>query len=301
MSIIESIPNISEGRRPEVIEAAGGRGPCDRRACGCSTTPPTPAHNRSVFTLAGDADALKAATIALFEQALAAIDLRSTRASTRGSAPSTWSPSCRSRGSTMAECVALATDVAATVAERFGLPVYLYEEASANPARQEPRGHPARRVRRAGGEDGARTDGRPTSAPRRPTRPPAPRSSARACRSSPTTSTCSTDRLDVAKKIAAAIRQSSGGLRYVKAMGIALEDRGIVQVSMNLTNYEKTPIFRVFELVKREAERYGVNDARERNRRTGAGGGADRRRRSTTCRSNGSGAEQMLENKLRGD
>jgi glutamate formiminotransferase len=68
-----------------------------------------------------------------------------------------------------------------------------------------------------------------------------------------------TNRLDVAKKIAAAIRQSSGGLRYVKAMGIDLADRGIVQVSMNLTNFEKTPIFRVFELVKREAERHGVS------------------------------------------
>ena len=67
-----------------------------------------------------------------------------------------------------------------------------------------------------------------------------------------------TDRLDVAKKIASAIRMSSGGFRFVKAMGIALEDRGIVQVSMNLTNYEKTPIFRVFEVVKREAARYGV-------------------------------------------
>jgi len=67
------------------------------------------------------------------------------------------------------------------------------------------------------------------------------------------------NRLDVAKKIASAIRMSSGGLRYVKAMGIPLEDRGLVQVSMNLTNYEKTPIFRVFDLVKREAERYGVS------------------------------------------
>jgi glutamate formiminotransferase len=68
-----------------------------------------------------------------------------------------------------------------------------------------------------------------------------------------------TDRLDVARKIAAAIRHSSGGYRFVKAMGIKLEERGIVQVSMNLTNYEKTPIFRVFETVKREAERYGVS------------------------------------------
>ena len=68
-----------------------------------------------------------------------------------------------------------------------------------------------------------------------------------------------TDRLDVAKKIAAAIRFSSGGFRHVKAMGITLEERGIVQVSMNLTNYEKTSMFRVFEVVKREAARYGVS------------------------------------------
>jgi glutamate formiminotransferase len=67
-----------------------------------------------------------------------------------------------------------------------------------------------------------------------------------------------TDRIDVAKKIATAVRMSSGGLRFVKAMGLSLEDRGIVQVSMNLTNFEKTPIFRVFDLVKREAARYGV-------------------------------------------
>ena len=67
-----------------------------------------------------------------------------------------------------------------------------------------------------------------------------------------------TDRLDVAKKIAAAIRHSSGGLRYVKAMGVKLDDRNLAQVSMNLTNYEKTPVFRVFEMVTREAERYGV-------------------------------------------
>jgi glutamate formiminotransferase len=68
-----------------------------------------------------------------------------------------------------------------------------------------------------------------------------------------------TDRLDVARKIAAAIRFSSGGFRFVKAMGVRLADRGIVQVSMNLTNHEKTPIFRVFDVVKREAARYGVS------------------------------------------
>ena len=67
-----------------------------------------------------------------------------------------------------------------------------------------------------------------------------------------------TSRLDIAERIAAAIRFSSGGFRYVKAIAVRLEDRGIVQVSMNLTHFERTPIFRVFEAVKREAARYGV-------------------------------------------
>ena len=157
----------------------------------------------------------------------------------------------------MADCVALARDVAASVAERFGVPVYLYEEASTNPARQEPRRHPARRVRGARPEDGAGRMGAGL-------RPAAPHPSAGASvigARMPLIAyniNLQTDRLDVAKKIAAAIRHSSGGLRYVKAMGFALEDRGIVQVSMNLTNYEKTPIFRVFDLVRREAARYGV-------------------------------------------
>ena len=106
-----------------------------------------------------------------------------------------------------------------------------------------------------------------------------------------------TDRLDVAKKIAAAIRLSSGGLRFVKAMGIALEDRGIVQVSMNLTNYEKTPIFRVFELVKREAARYGVACSRARS-----SGSCPRRRwspRQWYLQLEGFTGDQVLENKLR--
>jgi glutamate formiminotransferase len=67
-----------------------------------------------------------------------------------------------------------------------------------------------------------------------------------------------TDRLDVAKAIAAAVRFSSGGLPFVKAMGVALQDRGLVQVSMNLTNYEQTPIVRAFDAVKAEAGRHGV-------------------------------------------
>ena len=159
----------------------------------------------------------------------------------------------------MDECVQLAKAIAAEVAARFQLPIYLYEEASTNAGPQEPRGHPPRRVRRPGREDGDSPDWAPDFGPAAPH--PSAGASVIGARM-PLIAyniNLATNRLDVAKKIAAAIRMSSGGLRYVKAMGIPLDDRGIVQVSMNLTNYEKTPIFRVFELVKREAARYGVS------------------------------------------
>ena len=157
----------------------------------------------------------------------------------------------------MAECVALAKDVGAAVAERFGVPVFLYEEASANPARKN-----LEDIRRGEFEGLAAKMASPGWAP--DFGPAAPHPSAGASvigARMPLIAyniNLNTDRLDVAKKIAAAIRHSSGGLRYVKAMGVKLEDRNLAQVSMNLTNYEKTPIFRVFEMVKREAARYGV-------------------------------------------
>ena len=144
------------------------------------------------------------------------------------------------------------------MASRFGVPVYLYEEASTNPARKN-----LEDIRRGEFEGLAAKMASPGWAP--DFGPAAPHPSAGASvigARMPLIAyniNLNTDRLDVAKKIAAAIRHSSGGFRYVKAAGFKLEDRGIVQVSMNLTNYEKTPIFRVFETVKREAERYGVS------------------------------------------
>ncbi len=157
----------------------------------------------------------------------------------------------------MDACVALAKDVARAVAARFGVPIYLYEEAAASPARRN-----LEDIRRGEFEGLAAklaTEGwAPDFGPA--TAHPSAGASVIGARM-PLVAyniNLNTNRLDVAKRIAAAIRQSSGGFRYVKAAGFELTDRGIVQVSMNLTNYEKTPIFRVFEAVKREAERYGV-------------------------------------------
>jgi glutamate formiminotransferase len=210
-----------------------------------------------VFTMAGDADAIKAAVLAIYEQALAAIDLRTHTGEHPRLGAVDVVPFVPIEGVTMDACVDLAKDVGREVATRFGVPVFLYEEASANPARKN-----LEDIRRGEFEGLAAKMSTTLWAP--DFGPAAPHPSAGASvigARMPLIAyniNLNTDRLDVARKIAAAIRHSSGGFRYVKAAGFELKDRGIVQVSMNLTNYEKTPIFRVFETVKREAERYGV-------------------------------------------
>jgi glutamate formiminotransferase len=256
MPIIESIPNVSEGRRADVIERLADsirRVPGARLLDQSSDT----SHNRSVFTLAGDATALEAAIIALFESAVDAIDLRQHRGEHPRLGAVDVVPFVPIEGVTMADCVALAKRVGAAVAERFHVPVFLYEEASTTPLRKN-----LEDIRRGEFEGLAAKLSSPDWTPDFGAATPHPSAGATVIGARlPLIAyniNLNTDRLDVAKKIAAAIRHSSGGLRFVKAMGVKLEDRNLAQVSMNLTNYEKTPVFRVFEMVKREAERYGV-------------------------------------------
>ena len=257
MPIIECVPNISEGRRADVID---GIAEVLRTVPGLRVldVQSDASHNRSVFTLAGDAEAMRAGVPKLFEHALAAIDLRSHKGEHPRLGAVDVVPFIPIEGVTMDACVQLAKTVAADVAARFSLPIYLYEDASSNPARKN-----LEDIRRGEFEGLAAKMTQPAWAP--DYGPATPHQTAGAAvigARMPLVAyniNLATDRLDVAKQIASAIRMSSGGLRYVKAMGIALDDSGIVQVSMNLTNYEKTPIFRVFDLVKREAARYGVN------------------------------------------
>ena len=257
MAIIESIPNVSEGRRQDVIEKLIGAisGTPGVRLLDHSSDA---SHNRSVFTLVGDAPSLKAATLALFDAAVAGIDLRSHHGEHPRLGAVDVVPFVPIEGATMADCVALAKDVGAAVAERFGVPVFMYEDASENPARKN-----LEDIRRGEFEGLAAKMATPGWKP--DFGPAVPHESAGASvigARMPLIAyniNLNTNRLDVAKKIASAIRHSTGGLRFVKAMGVMLEDRGIAQVSMNLTNYQKTPVFRVFEMVKREAARYGVS------------------------------------------
>jgi glutamate formiminotransferase / 5-formyltetrahydrofolate cyclo-ligase len=256
MSLIECVPNVSEGRRAEIVAAmadAVARVPGVRLLDHSSD----PSHNRSVFTLLGDGPGLEAAMMTLFERAVADIDLRSHRGEHPRVGAVDVVPFVPIEGATMADCVALAKSVGAAVANRFSVPVYLYEEASTNPARRN-----LEDIRRGEFEGLAGKMASQGWAPDFGDPKPHPTAGATVIGARmPLIAyniNLATDRLDVAKKIAAAIRFSSGGFRYVKAMGVALQDRGVVQVSMNLTNYEKTPIFRVFEVVRREAARYGV-------------------------------------------
>jgi len=255
--IIECVPNISEGRRANVVAGIvdAVRNIPGARLLDYSSDA---SHNRSVITIAGDAAPLKAAVLALFEAAVAAIDLRAHTGEHPRMGAVDVVPFVPIDGVTMEDCVALATDTARSVAERFAVPVYLYEEAATNPLRKNL--EDIRRGEFEGLAGKMASDGwAPDFGPATPH--PSAGASVIGARM-PLIAyniNLNTDRLDVAKKIAAAVRFSSGGFRFVKAMGVTLADRNIVQVSMNLTNYEKTPILRVFDAVRREAERYGVS------------------------------------------
>ena len=256
MAIIECIPNLSEGRRQDVIDA------CAQAIRGAGVhlldVKSDASHNRTVYTFAGDAPAVRAAVLALFAAAVPAIDLRSHSGEHPRLGAVDVTPFVPIEGVTMAECVALAKSVGEEIGRQFGVPVFLYEEAASTPARRN-----LEDIRRGEFEGLAAKMQQPDWKPDfGPSAPHVTAGAAVVGARMPLIAyniNLATNRLDVAKRIAAAVRQSSGGLRFVKAMGVELSDKGVVQVSMNLTNFEKPPMFRVFELVKREAARYGVS------------------------------------------
>jgi glutamate formiminotransferase len=255
--MIEAVPNISEGRDGELIA---------RIATAVQNVPSVfllnvhsdADHNRSVFTYASEsAEAIMAATLALYELALAAIDLRTHRGAHPRVGAVDVCPFVPLRGSTMEQCVALALAFGGEIASRHQLPVYLYEEAAAEEWRRElplirsgqfekfpekiadPRWKPD-----FGPEFVHESAGVTVVGARLPL--------------IAFNVQLGTDQIEVAEKIARAVRHISGGLRFVRALPIALTRRGIVQVSMNLLDYRRTPLHRAFGVVKEEAERWGV-------------------------------------------
>ena len=256
MALVECVPNVSEGRRTEIVDRlvqAIGRVSGVRLLDYSSDR----AHNRSVITMAGESAPLKDAVLALFESAVAAIDLRAHTGEHPRLGAVDVVPFIPIEGVTMGECATLARETGAEVARRFNVPVYLYGEASTDPTRRN-----LEDIRRGQFERLAAKMLSPGWAPDYGPRAPHPSAGASIVGARmPLIAyniNLATSRMDVARKIAAAVRYSSGGLRHVKAMGVALEDRDIVQVSMNLTDYEQTPIVQVFDAVVREAQRHGV-------------------------------------------
>lgn len=254
--LIECVPNFSEGRRPEVIAAIVG---AVSRVPGVVLLDQSSDHdhNRTVVTLAGSPEGLKEAVLRLYEAALQHIDLREHRGEHPRMGAVDVVPFIPIRNASMEDCVALAKEVGALVAERFGVPMFLYAEAATDPGRK------VLAAIRKGEFEGMAAKlqdpaWKPDFGPARPH--PSAGVSAIGARFFLIAYNLQLDTPDlkVAQAIAKAVRASSGGLQNVQAMGVFLADRNQAQVSMNLLNYEKTPLHRVQELVKVEAARYGA-------------------------------------------
>jgi len=253
--LIECVPNISEGRRREVAElvASAASGP-GRKVIDLSMDPD---HNRSVITIVGQPEGLLEGALALTKKASELIDLNVHCGEHPRMGAVDVIPFIPVRGVTMEDCISLSLRVGERIAAELHIPVYLYEESATAESRRN-----LARIRKGEFEGFAEKIIRPEWRPDFGEAKIHPTAGvvavgAREFLIAYNVDLATSD-LSVAKEIARAVRFSSGGLRYVKALGFPLAERGIVQVSMNLTNFKKTPILRVFELVKREAERRGV-------------------------------------------
>jgi len=253
-SLVESVPNFSEGRDKAVVDAIvdamklPGVYLLDREM--------DSDHNRSVITLLGGAETIAEAVIRGVGKAAELIDLNHHQGAHPRMGATDVVPFIPIEGVTIEDCVAIARRVGEEIWKRYQIPVYLYESAAATPERQN-----LEDIRR-GQFEGLREEvvTNPARKPDfgEPRLHPSAGATVVGARKALIAYNVflNTSEVAVAKKIAKAIRFSSGGLRYVKAAGFTV--RGLAQVSMNLTDFEQTPVARAFEFVKREAARYGV-------------------------------------------
>src|ERR1700735_837104 len=254
----ESVPNFSEGRdmaKVDAIIAAMREVPgvylLDRES--------DADHNRSVVTIAGEPDAVAEAALRGVGKAAELIDLTKHSGAHPRMGATDVVPFIPIEGVTIEDCVALAKKVGREIWERFHIPVYFYEAAAQRPERSN-----LENIRKG------QFEGLLEEVPRNPSRAP----DVGEQQLHPTAGAVvvgarkflvayninlNTPDLEIAKRIAKNIRFSNGGLRYVKSMGVDLRARQLAQVSINMTDFEQTPLHRVFEMVKREAQRYGVN------------------------------------------
>lgn len=252
---LESVPNISEGRRPEVIGrlAAAASGP-EVRLLDISSDPD---HNRTVLTLAGTPEGLHRSLLSLYEAALAEIDLRHHEGVHPRVGAVDVTPFVPLGDTPMEMAVAAAERLGRAVAERFALPVYLYEQAARTPERRrlavlrrgQFEGFPARIADPAWAPDFGPARVHPSAGV-----------TVIGARFFLIAFNAVLDTADaeVARAVARRVRESSGGLPAVRALGFFLARRGRAQVSMNLVDYRQTPILRALDRVRQEAEALGA-------------------------------------------
>ena len=254
--IMEAVPNYSEGRDQSKIEKIldSFRGKSGVKLLDFSSDKD---HNRSVVTVTGEPEALRDAVVESIGLAVSLIDM--TKHS--GQHPRMGSvdvvPFIPVRGCTMEDADRVAKDTARLAAEKFGQPFFLYEYSATSELRRD-----LSEIRRGQFEGMAEKMTDPLWKPDFGPETIHPTGGVTAIGARPPliafNINLDTSRLEVASEIARRIRYSGGGLRYCKALGVMLEDRGAAQVSINMTDYSKTSVYSIFEAVKTEARRYGV-------------------------------------------
>ncbi|RPI09137.1 MAG: glutamate formimidoyltransferase [Zetaproteobacteria bacterium] len=255
MRILQCVPNFSEGRDPEFsreVKAVLSRFPVKVLDVSMNKD-----HNRTDATFLGPPEAVEAAAMAVASRALELVDMRTHRGSHPRMGAVDVVPFVPLRGMTMAEAVDIARRFGRAFAAKHQVPVFFYEEACTTEARQsltDIRRGEYEGMRRKLQDPAWTVDAGPQTFNEKSgvtavgARMPLVALNVN----------LNTHDVEIAKKIANAVRHVGGGLRFVRAIGLRSEDTGIVQVSMNLLNYHKTPIHRAVELVKIEAARYGV-------------------------------------------
>ena len=259
--MIECVPNFSEGARTAVIESIVSkvRAEAGVRILDLQSDA---SHNRSVLTLAGEAESLSRGVLALVEACVDAIDLRVHKGEHPRLGAVDVIPFIPLGGATIGDCVSLARQVGEAIARRHNIPVFLYEEAATAPHRRG-----LEDIRRGQFEGLASRLKDPLWPPDFGPKEPHPSFGAVVVGARmPLIAfnvNLTTDDVEIAKKIARAIRHSTGGYRFVKAMGLGVDigGRRVAQVSMNMTDFTKTPLFRVVETIRNEAARHGVGIA----------------------------------------
>ncbi len=254
--LVEFVPNFSEGRDKEKVEKIvdAARKIKDLKILDYSSDED---HNRSVVTIIGSPEAVTQAAIDMAKVAISVIDMRTHEGAHPRFGAVDVVPFTPVSDVTMEECVAIANTVGKAYGE-MGIPVYLYEDACTKEDRRN-----LASVRKGQYEGFFEKIKDPNWVP---DYGPAEMNEVSGCSAVGARAALvafnvnlDTDRFEVADAIAKKIRHIGGGLRFVKAMGVKLEERNQAQVSMNLVNYEKSAVYQAFEMIKMEARRYGVN------------------------------------------